>query len=307
MVIALLIIIPTVGCFVLMAQVHSLQGQLESLQPSLPPGSEGESSNGDIPAANEGEDEQKDAGEQNVAGNDLAANISADGPLYQGKYPWLYVEKASAYVPVTEKTVFLTFDDGPTEYTPQILDTLADKGAHATFFVVYRDGENAEAIYKRIVNEGHTLAIHSKTHIYSYIYRSIDDYLDDFAGIAEPLETITGVKPDIFRFPGGSRNEYINPIRSELIAEMTRRGYTHYDWDVTSASADAKATKESIYSYVTSGVSGEDRQSAIVLLHDAGPAAAAVVAALPDIIDSLKASGYKFGVLNNKVKPPQTN
>ncbi|MCL1809672.1 MAG: polysaccharide deacetylase [Clostridiales bacterium] len=302
-VITLMILVPTAGCFVLMAQVQSLQRELESQKASLHvPVNDVENRDEDIPEANEGSDEQK-APEEGLAPNILDGDL-----VYQGKYPWLCVDKAAEYVTPTEKTVYLTFDDGPSTYTAQVLDILAAKDAPSTFFVKYDttlSDDDRAAMYRRIVKEGHTLAIHSAFHQYSVIYSSIEAYLDDFAFLSEKIEGITGVKSDIFRFPGGSKNDYIKPIREELIAEMTRRGYTYYDWDVTSASADANATKESIYSYVTSGVSGANRQSAVVLIHDAGPAAAAVVAALPDIIDSLKTSGYKFEVLNNKVKPPQ--
>jgi len=218
---------------------------------------------------------------------------------YHTKYPDLYVENNFEYILETEKTIYLTFDDGPANLTPHVLDILKDRNVRATFFVVYKSGYEARALYQRIIDEGHALGLHSATHNYRNIYNSVDSFLEDMAVLSDMLENVTGVKPEILRFPGGSINSYNAGIYQELIAEVTRRGYTYYDWDASAVDTAGSATADSIRSNVLNGISGKQR--AIVLMHDVGNSA--TVTALPGIIDSLEASGYQFEVLDKTIRP----
>ena len=79
---------------------------------------------------------------------------------------------------VTRKRAYLTFDDGPSDQTGEILDILKEHNVKATFFVIGRN-ERYYPMYKRIVEEGHTLAIHSYSHEYSTIYASYDNFVND--------------------------------------------------------------------------------------------------------------------------------
>ena len=86
---------------------------------------------------------------------------------YQKKYKNLYIENDFAYKPREEKICYLTFDDGPsTENTKRILDILQEHNVKATFFVINKEGDEAESLYKRIVKDGHTLGIHSASQFY---------------------------------------------------------------------------------------------------------------------------------------------
>ena len=290
-VIALLIIIPTAGCVGFAIQHQQLKtenGLLLARQAQLTALLAAAESVGAASAPAE------------TGGAEPAGAAAGAYPIaYQLEYPQLYVDNSWQYAPDSARTIYLTFDDGPTSLTPDVLDILGRYGIPATFFVVFRDDDFARVQYQRIVNEGHTLAVHSATHDYNIIYRSVEDFLEDFAMLSALLEEVTGVKPEIFRFPGGSVNSYNNAIRTELIAEMLRRGYTYYDWDVSAGSSTNTATRDSIYGSVVNGVSGRDR--AIVLLHDAGTRA--TVEALPGIIEGLLASGYQFGALDKTIRP----
>ena len=300
-VIALMIIIPTAGCVFLAHQYNNLKIQsaakIDALASTVPTALSEESV-----SAQPG-DEDKKAGSSFVVYAADKPPETQETPTpsfpYQSAYPELYVDNDFKYVAETEKTAYLTFDDGPTKLTPKILDILKSKGVKATFFVKYQGSDEAKALYRRIVDEGHTLALHTASHDYKKIYQSVDSFLADYAILSDMLEDVTGVKPDIFRFPGGSINSYNKEIYQELIAEMLRRGYTYYDWDVSAGSSTSTATAAAIYSNVINGISG--RQRAIILMHDAGTSA--TVTALPDIIDTLKASGYKLEVLNRTIKP----
>ena len=294
-VIALMIIVPTIGCVYFALQYNNLKTRntehMEFFQSVL--------AHDEVQADDQGNTAVRKKSSFAVYASDRTSETIRNALSYQLKYPHLFVENDFQYIDVTEKTAYFTFDDGPTGLTPQVLDILKDKGIKATFFVVYRSNSDAISLYKRIVDEGHALAIHSATHDYKKIYQSVEAFIDDFAVLSDMLEETTGVKPEIFRFPGGSINNYNKEIQQELISEMLRRGYTYYDWDVSSGSSTNTATTASVYSNVVNGVA--NRQSAIILMHDAGTSA--TVTALPGIIDSLKTSGYKFEVLDKKVRP----
>ena len=113
-------------------------------------------------------------------------------------------ELAATMANTETKYAYLTFDDGPSDNTTKILDFLKANNIKATFFVIGKD--NMDDIYKRIVDEGHTLAIHSNTHDYKGIYQSVDTFMEDINTLANHLEKVTGVRPTIMRVPGGSNN-----------------------------------------------------------------------------------------------------
>ncbi|MBO4461285.1 MAG: polysaccharide deacetylase family protein, partial [Lachnospiraceae bacterium] len=105
------------------------------------------------------------------------------------------------------KKVYLTFDDGPSHNTELILDILKEYNVKATFFVIGRNDEYSKSLYKRIVDEGHTIALHSYTHRYSSIYASLDAYKEDLQKISDLVYDATGVRSKFIRFPGGSSNK----------------------------------------------------------------------------------------------------
>lgn len=232
-------------------------------------------------------------------------SVDTEGTIaYQSLYEDLYVDNDFVYEEIDEesRTCYLTFDDGPTPgVTTEILDILKALDVKATFFVTYDDSEAAKEIYKRIVDEGHTIGIHTASHDYEYIYRSVDDYLRDFDKMSKYVEQITGVKPEIFRFPGGSINEYNKRIHVQLISEMLRRGYTYYDWNVSAS--DAADDKYDFYDIVNNVLnsSGEIKEK-IVLMHD-GDRNEHTVYALERIIKGLQKQGYTLAPLNKDVKP----
>lgn len=222
---------------------------------------------------------------------------------YQAEYPDLYVDCDFDFAETEagQKICYLTFDDGPNrEVTPQVLDTLKEYGIKATFFVIYRDGGAEKALYKRIVEEGHTIGIHTASHNYNKIYASVEAYLADFQKISAQVESVTGVKPEIIRFPGGSVNVYNKAIYKQLIAEMTRRGYVYYDWN--SSTGDASGGSISVSDIVSYSLSTGQYDKKILLCHD-GPGHQNTAKALPDIIEGLMEQGYSFAALDNSVAP----
>lgn len=230
---------------------------------------------------------------------------SATSAAYQSLYPDLYAKDLTfQFEPKKPKAVYLTFDDGPSKITPQLLDILKTAGVKATFFVLYADTEEGIAMYKRIISEGHSIGVHSTTHDYNAIYQSVDAFLTDFEKTHRKIQEVTGVNTRLFRFPGGSINAYNMSNYQAIIAEMTRRGFIYHDWNVDSRDTSLKPNSNDVVASVINGVTGKN--DANVLMHDAG-AKDFNIDALPKIIKALQADGYNILALDSTVKPYHFN
>ena len=218
---------------------------------------------------------------------------------YQELYPKLYA-KLPEQTTVESKVIYLTFDDGPSERTAEILDILKSKDIKATFFVIGKEGEKEKELLQRIADEGHAIGIHTYSHVYTQIYESVESYLEDFEKTYQMIYDTTGIKPNIFRFPGGSINRYNSYVQEEITAEMTRRGFTYYDWNASSGDAASRVTADSVFSDSIQSAKNKDR--IILLMHDSVNKSY-TVAALPKIIDYFQANGYRFERITNDVKP----
>ncbi len=191
-----------------------------------------------------------------------------------------------------EHKVYLTFDDGPSPSTGQILDVLKEHGIKATFFVVGKDDEESKALYRRIVDEGHTLAMHSYSHQYSSLYSSVDAFERDFSEIQNYLFEVTGEECLYYRFPGGSSNQVSDVDMKEFIRYLNGRGITYFDWNVASGDATAQAyTPEKLVENVLSDV--VKYKTSIVLMHDA-ETKASTIKALGPMIEALQGMGAEI-------------
>ncbi|MBR6381419.1 MAG: polysaccharide deacetylase [Lachnospiraceae bacterium] len=182
--------------------------------------------------------------------------------------------------------VYLTFDDGPSIYTDDILDILAEYGVKATFFVIGKDNPAAYARYLRIVSEGHTLGMHSYTHVYADVYESPTAFREDTEKLRTMLEDVTGVNPVYYRFPGGSTNDVSSVDMHEFAKILKEMGITYFDWNVASGDAGSRPlTAEQIAANALKGI--EDRETSVILLHDTATKKESV-RALPMIIEALR-------------------
>ncbi len=239
--------------------------------------------------------------EETKAGEDTSDEFQAESP-YAQLYPDFYApQKFSADV-WESGVIYLTFDDGPSARTVEILDILKAKDAKATFFVIGNEDAEAKAILQRIVAEGHTLAMHSYTHDYNEIYASVEDYLADMYRVFTQIREATGVTPTLFRFPGGSINGYNGSIYQDLISEMMRRGFVPFDWHISSqdAASSELTPSDRIVSNIVSGASGSQR--GVVLMHDSAPKTT-TVAALAPTIDRLREMGFTLKALTPETLP----
>lgn len=188
-------------------------------------------------------------------------------------------------------TIYLTFDDGPSEFTGALLDTLKNYGVKATFFVT---GRGDDEIIKREHDEGHTVALHTFSHNYANVYASVENYFADLNQIADRVKNLTGEDAKLIRFPGGSSNlvsaRYDGPIKimSILTNEVEARGYQYFDWNVDSDDAGRARDADTVFSNVASHLKPGDN---VVLQHDVKDYS---VAAVGKIIEYGNANGYNF-------------
>lgn len=185
--------------------------------------------------------------------------------------------------------VYLTFDDGPSSNSDEILNILDDYNVKATFFVVGREDEHSLAVYKRIVDEGHTIAMHSYSHNYSALYSSLDTFQSDLERIQNLIYDTTGVECDLYRFPGGSSNQVSNADMTEYIKYLNDQGIRYLDWNVASGDATSVAySSDDLVENVMSDV--VKYKTSVVLMHDADNKNA-TVEALPKLIEQLQGIG----------------
>ena len=205
-----------------------------------------------------------------------------------------YIGKASMNVG-KPRTIYLTFDDGPSRTsTPKILNILKQNGVKATFFVLDY-GADKEDLIRRIVQEGHSIAIHSKSHDYKKIYTSADAYLSGINYMQQKIQKTAGVKTNLIRFPGGSSNtisrHYCKGVMSKLAKETLNRGYRYFDWNVPSGDSGDVDTAKAVYKNVKRGV--QTTRANVVLMHDFD-GNTKTIEALPRVIKFGKENGYTF-------------
>ena len=262
--IALAILIPVIGCILLSVRVFQLKKQVAVLTEQLPTEEMQEEASGVYETTKV---------EESVRDTETKAEEPAKiNPV-----------KSSG------KKVYLTFDDGPSSNTDQILDILKDYDVKATFFVVGKTDERSVKAYQRIVEEGHTLAMHSYSHRYDEIYESKEAFARDLNSLQEYLYETTGVWPRIYRFPGGSSNTVSKVDMQELIEYLTDIGITYFDWNVASGDAVSRTLPaETIVNNCLSGI--EKQKESVILMHDASNKGT-TVEALPQIIEAIQEQG----------------
>ncbi len=177
--------------------------------------------------------------------------------------------------PRNRKVVALTFDDGPSEYTPGFLQVLREKGVHGTFFEVGQEMGGREDTMRQILAEGNEIGDHTMNHVELPGYAQI-------AGARSLIASATHFTPCLFRPPYGA-------VDSNLIATAGSLGLRTVNWDVDPRDWSTPGTG-AIYSTIVNNA----RPGSIILMHDGGGPRGETLAALPHVIDTLRARGYGF-------------
>lgn len=225
----------------------------------------------------------EDTSTQTVAADDDRAASLACDPNAQTE--WLDHSNG-------EKTLYLTFDDGPSVNTEKVLDILDQYNAKATFFVTGMNPDYYDMIgeaYRR----GHTIGLHTYTHDYSVVYASEESYFNDLDQIGQIVKEQIGYVPYLIRFPGGASNSvsasYCTGIMSALSKDVITRGYQYYDWNVSSG--DAAGNTVATADIVEASCNYGNFTNVILLCHDA-TSKSTTVEALPQIIEYYQSQGF---------------
>lgn len=276
------ILLPTVLCVILFVRVSSLEKQIAQLEGTLMGAQEAwaEIENPSPGFENDVQGfivEEQESPDDGAATDDVGILQDVSGAQPDGQ-----LLEMSEDV----RKVYLTFDDGPSSNTDDILDVLAEYDVKATFFVVGKEGEWAEDMYMRIAEEGHTIGLHSYSHVYDEIYESVDAYATDLSKLQEYVYTLTGVRSRYVRFPGGSSNKVSDTDMRELITYLNEEGLTYFDWNISSQDAEAQLNAEQIVENALEGIEKSD--TIIILFHDAA-GKHSTVEALPILIEKIQA------------------
>ena len=203
------------------------------------------------------------------------------------------------------KKVYLTFDDGPGPNTKKLLDILKKNEIKATFFVTGKTDDFSKEIYKRIVEEGHTLGMHSYSHVYEEIYASEKAFAQDLDKIYGYLYDVTGVYPKFYRFPGGSSVQDTSVPIEDLISILEERGITYLDWNVISPDIrDSSVGKVRMIKELMSDV--QKYETSVVMFYDT-QTQPMTIKTLTSFIKKLKKNQYEILPVDENTAPIRHN
>ena len=198
-----------------------------------------------------------------------------------------------------KKVMYLTFDDGPSQNTQEILDILDRFHVKATFFVTAESPDHINMI-KEEVKRGHAIGVHTYAHDYKTIYTSVDGYFKDVEKMNDIIEKQTGKRTKILRFPGGVSNtvsrKYASKIMSKLAKKVEEHGYHYYDWNASNGDGNCYTSVDSLINTGLKEVRNHD--TVMMLMHDGG-ANKATVEALPTLLNSYIQQGFEFRIIDD--------
>ena len=256
--VAVFLIMPSLFCIILAVKIGNLEHQIEELKTETHKSLEIVWNDKEVLIS---EDREKESGDENEA---VKVNEEDN----------------------QSKKVYLTFDDGPSIYTKEILDILKRYNVKATFFVTGMSAPLYDEYLQRILDDGHSLGIHTYSHVYRDVYESLESFQADFNKMRDYIKQQTGEDIKLYRFPGGSGNNVVSvQTRDQIIEWLKEEGITYYDWNISSGDAENRIlSAETIANNCIEGV--KKCNTAIVLLHDAG-GKKSTVEALPLIIEGI--------------------
>ena len=306
----LMFLIPTILCLILLTKMHGMKEEIEQLREDL-----NSKRQEQMLAEQETEDrtdavidvkatlerDREDAVVLHKAGVSENASEQNDSEMISEETTEELTEEIDPASVPEEKRVYLTFDDGPSDDAAAILDVLKEKNVRATFFMVIED-KSRQAIIRRMAAEGHSLGIHSVSHVYSDIYADLDSFQNDVQTVHDLLKDMTGQDVKLYRFPGGSSNRVSDVPVEDCIAWLEEEGYTYFDWNASNGDSSgsgytAEQLEDNVLRYVHNN-SG----ATVVLMHDFKNCPA-TAESLPHLIDTLREEGYVLLPIDENTTP----
>lgn len=300
--------IPVILCLYLLLRMNSLERKIDRLTDSmsqakaeieLPVGTTEDLVELDY-------DAYDDLGKSNLEGNQTLGQSDGSATPSDAAEEEISTEESGTMTKAFSngKKVYLTFDDGPSTHTDELLRILRENNVKATFFCVYNPDKSTWPSYRHIVQEGHTLGMHSYTHVYDEVYADLDAFKADVTAIHDFLYEQTGYDSIYYRFPGGSSNTVSNADMQEMIEYLGGEGIIYYDWNALSGDAvDGTLTPEVLNETVMGYVRANEGDS-IVLLHDLEDIPT-TIQGLQDLITTLKTEGYELCPIDSETIPIQ--
>ncbi|MBP2000358.1 peptidoglycan/xylan/chitin deacetylase (PgdA/CDA1 family) [Paenibacillus shirakamiensis] len=245
--------------------------------------------------------------DQQIATNKKAAELAAKPvtPSPQpGKKPTTPAPKPNSgdkdqptTQPHSKQPLYLSFDDGPSPHTSQLLQILDKYNVKATFFMLGKNIATYPSSIKKIVDSGHAVGLHGMSHVKNKFYKSPDAALAEMNDDNAQLKKATGITTHLVRSPYGSKPYLTQAFRNKLVGG----GYHIWDWNVDSLDWKYKNDSTSIYNGVMKQVKAQHEKgiAPVILFHDQE----ATLKVLPRVLASLKAQGYSFELITSDMKP----
>lgn len=305
---ATLVAVPTILCIVLILRVVSLQNRVDDLL--LEKKSIEQSGEKVTPVSGEANNDTTSTDKQATPDETSSSTESQTTTSKETESQTTTEEQTSKEEPTTKaeptgdgKYAYLTFDDGPSSNTYEILDILDKYGVKATFFVNGHTGTEMEERYKAIASRGHSLGLHTYSHKYENVYGGLAKFEEEIVTLRQYLYKLTGQDITLFRFPGGSSNSKVDDIQP-YIKWLTDNGYVYYDWNSSSGDATGKqiSAKEIVDNSMIQAKEGYT--NLVILMHDTD-SKDTTVEALPELIEELLAYGYEIRAIDENSTPVQ--
>ena len=196
-----------------------------------------------------------------------------------------------------KKTMYLTFDDGPSyKVTNNILDILKENKVKATFFLIGNQIKDKEDVIKRIYNEGNSIGLHSYTHNYKKIYCNEDKFIKEMINCRNEINKVVGISPNIIRFPGGSYKR----LNKDFLKRLHDKNFKVYDWNLDSS--DGLKPKASLDELYANSIEGSEEKERLILLLHCADVHQNTCRVLPKIISYYKSKGYELKLITEETK-----
>ncbi len=198
-----------------------------------------------------------------------------------------------------KKIAYVTFDDGPSDNTLKILDTLQEKKAVATFFLIGNEiTKEREEIVKKTVKQGNAVGIHTFCHEKNVMYCNPESFMKDFQKACEKIQAVTGEIPRLHRFPWGSNNAFVSSYVDELRDKLKQQGIRSFDWNVSAEDSVGRGIPAAtIKRNVMKDLEKYDQP--IILMHDSATMKN-TAGILGEILDEIREKGYGFATLETR-------
>ena len=191
----------------------------------------------------------------------------------------------------SKKVAYITFDDGPSKYTKQIIDILDENNVKGTFFMLNDNMIVFHDDVQRMVDEGHGTGFHGVTHDINKLYKTEDSAIEEFRTCNKTFYKITGRTSRLVRIPFGSKPYMLESIYKKFIDE----GFLVWDWTIDTE--DWKSSEDQIVSNIL--YYAREKDEIVILLHENQR----TVDCLDNIITILKQRGYDIRPITQDVKP----